>query len=162
MQRNKFKNERSATRILSFTAIITLIFILTSCNKKQMISYDFKYNKWAKDDTINFQFTVNDTIKNHQLLFFFRNNLDYNYRNLFLIIDLDYNYKKIQSDTVEYEIADKYGRWLGRGLGNIKDNYLIFSENTIFQKKGIYNINVRHGMRQDSLIGVNKLGFQIK
>ena len=41
-------------------------------------------------------------------------------------------------DTVEYKISDKYGKWLGRGLGNMKDNYLIFNQNMMFNKEGVY------------------------
>ena len=65
-------------------------------------------------------------------------------------------------DTLEYLITDKYGQWLGSGSGEMKDNYLIFNENFIFKKSGKYNLTVQHGMRNNPLIGINKLGVKIQ
>ena len=152
----------SGINLIRFFLIIFFFSLICSCKKKHLSIYDFEYNKWAKVDTVDFVFDVNDTTKTYELSFFFRNSLNYTYRNLFLLIELGYDDKIIQTDTVEYKIADKYGQWLGRGLGNVKDNYLMFNKNAMFNKEGMYKIRVRHGMRQDSLIGVNKLGFQTK
>ena len=93
--------------------------------------------------------------------FFFRNTLEYQYRNLFLLIDLRYNGQVIQTDTIEYRITNKYGQWLGRGLGSIRDNYFILNKGASFNREGDYVINVRHGMRNEPLKGPNKLGFKI-
>jgi len=162
VKKRSHTHKASVINLIRFFLIIIFFSLTSSCEKKHVSIYDFDYNKWGKVDTVDFVFDVNDTIKTYELSFFFRNNLNYTYRNLFLLIELSYDDKIIQSDTVEYRIADKYGQWLGRGLGNVKDNYLMFNENARFSKEGMYKIRVRHGMRQDSLIGVNKLGFQIK
>ena len=155
-------NRKSIINTMNLVFILILLCLINSCDKKYINIHDFEYNKWPKFDTIDFDFNINDTTKTYDLSFFFRNSINYTYRNLFLLIDLNHNGKIIQIDTVEYKIADKYGKWLGRGLGNMKDNYLIFNENMMFNNNGIYKIRIRHGMRQDPLLGVNKLGLQIK
>jgi hypothetical protein len=43
----------------------------------------------------------------------------------------------------------------------MKDNYLIFEENLIFNKTGQYELSVKHGMRSEPLIGINTFGFKL-
>ena len=58
--------------------------------------------------------------------------------------------------------GDKYGRWYGRGVGNTRDNYFMFEENKKFNLSGEYSFKLEHGMRQNPLKGVNKIGFKIE
>ena len=140
---------------------IIIILILLSCNKKVISTHSFYENKWNVNDSILFSFNITDTVSNYQLSFFLRNNLDYDYRNIFLLVNTNYNQKTIKKDTVEYSITNKAGQWLGSGLGEMKDNYLIFEENLIFNKIGNYELIIKHGMRSDPLIGVNTFGFKL-
>jgi len=93
---------------------------------------------------------------------FFRNTLDYPYQNLFLIIESQYNNKTLRKDTLEYLITNKYGQWLGNGLGKIKNNHFIVDENMIFEQAGEYGFVIHHGMRENPLRGVNKVGLKIE
>ncbi len=161
MMKNRYKiYTRSAMRIIIYVVPIICLTLVSSCKKKHIRTYDFEHGQWIKEDTLEFEFNINDALKKYNLSFFFRNNLNYSYQNLFLLIDLSYDNRIIETDTVEYRITDKYGQWLGHGLGEIKDNYLMFNENIVFKKEGVYKITVRHGMRQNPLIGVNKFGFK--
>tara|TARA_B100000902_G_scaffold50725_1_gene57472 strand:+ start:4979 stop:5422 length:444 start_codon:yes stop_codon:yes gene_type:complete len=140
---------------------IVIILILLSCNKKVISTHSFEGNNWNINDSIVFSFNIADTVSKYQLSFFLRNNLDYEYRNIFLLVNTNYNQKTIKTDTVEYSITNKSGQWLGSGLGEMKDNYLIFEENLIFSQTGSYELIITHGMRSDPLIGVNTFGFKL-
>ena len=149
-------------RTLTYAIIILFLILLCSCKQSSVDIHTFPNNVWNKEDSIVFTFSIDDTIAAYDLSFFLRNKLDYQYRNLFLLVELAYAEQIVNTDTLEYSITNKYGQWLGRGLGNVKDNYLMFNKNRTFKKSGDYKIIIRHGMRNHQLIGVNKLGFKIK
>ena len=141
---------------------IIIIIFLNSCQKNNADIYSFVNNEWDFNDSVIFTFNITDTVSPKNLSIFLRNTLDYEYRNLFLLVETIYESKTIKTDTLEYLITDKYGRWLGSGSGDMKDNYLIFNENCIFKKSGKYSFAIRHGMRKNPLIGVNKFGFKVQ
>ena len=141
---------------------IIIIIFLNSCQKNISDIHSFSENKWDFNDSVIFYFNITDTILPKDLSFFVRNTVDYEYRNLFLLVETSYKNQTIKMDTLEYLITDKYGQWLGNGSGEMKDNYLIFNESFIFKKSGKYSLTVQHGMRNNPLIGINKLGFKVQ
>ena len=58
---------------------------------------------WQKDTIVSFNFKAPDTIKNYNLFVNLRNNNDYKFSNLFLIVELDYPNGKAVKDTLEYK-----------------------------------------------------------
>jgi gliding motility-associated lipoprotein GldH len=62
-------------------------------------------------------------------------------------------------DTVEIFLADKEGKWLGEGSGNIYDNRVLFKRNVIFPLSGTYRFEVEQAMRQESLPEIMDVGF---
>ena len=140
-----------------------LIFcFIIGCGKNQTSIYSFQDNYWNISDSVDLFFNIADTSKTYDVSFFFRNTLEYPYRNLHLLTNINYLDSLIRKDTVQYAITDKYGRWLGKGLGSTRDNYFIFKENKKFYKTGEYKITLIHGMRKKQLVGCNKIGFKIK
>ena len=142
--------------------MFVIFCVIVGCNKNQTSIYSFQNNYWNISDSVDLFFNIPDTSETYDISFFFRNTLDYPYRNLYLLTNIHFLDSMIRKDTVQYAIADKYGRWLGGGPGNTRDNYFLFKENTRFYKTGEYKITLIHGMRNKQLIGCNKIGFKIK
>ena len=109
-----------------------------------------------------FFFNIDNTRKPYNLSLFFRNTLDYSYRNIYFFVEISYGDNVFLYDTLQYSITNKYGQWLGGVMGYKKDNYFDFKENVIFQNKGQYRFTIKHGMREDQLIGTSELGFKIQ
>ena len=78
------------------------------------------------------------------------------------MIELYHNEAIILKDTVQYAITDKHGRWHGSGLGDTRDNYLLFKKDFKFEKTGLYHFHIKHGMRANTLKGCEKIGLKIK
>ncbi len=133
--------------------------IIFSCNTSQSFTHSFIDNNWHFEDSVVFTCSV-EHIKNHNLELFFRNTLEYPYRNLYLFVEVHHQQNIIKMDTLQYPITDKYGRWLGRGFGKTRDNYFL-EELTVFEKTGEYKFIFTHGMRINPLIGSNSLGMKI-
>jgi len=144
---------------------ITLILCFTiftiSCKQNQALLYDFENSNWNSKDSVLFAFDVLDHKTPKNISFFLRNNLDYPYRNIFFLVEIQNDSGVIASDTIQYLISNKYGQWLGRGFGKTRDNYFIFKKDYLFEDSGNHLLIMRHGMRQNKLKGLVKLGFEI-
>jgi len=88
--------------------------------------------------------------------------MNYSFQNIYLLIETHFKDQIISVDTLQYRITDKYGRWYGRGIGDTRDNYFMFEEIKRFNLSGEYSFKLEHGMRQNPLKGVNKIGFKIE
>ena len=151
-------------------AIIFLIF-LTSCNPEiQYINYNSIDGAWHKDSVQNFNFELSSNENTSYASFInLRINEDYMFNNIFLIVTLKDSLNIISVDTVEYKLADKYGKFLGRKRINIVDNSLLHKENISLDNEKKYFVSIEHAMRVinkvgglELLEGVIDVGFKIE
>ena len=98
-----------------------------------------------------------------------RNNKDYEFSNLFLIVGIKFpnNYQIV--DTLEYEMTTPEGRFLGNGMTDVKENKLEYKTNVTFSLMGDYDISVQQAMRRtrdidglNALNGITDVGLQIE
>jgi len=152
-------------------SIILFLVVITSCSDNYVLdTYKSMPNsEWHKDSIVSFEFNPIDTISKNNIFINLRNNNDYTYSNLFLIVGIDFpnNYKVV--DTLEYEMADVEGKFLGEGLTDLKENKLEFKTNVNFPSTGTYNISIQQAMRKsgdvegiETLKGVVDVGIQIE
>ncbi|MFY7671853.1 gliding motility lipoprotein GldH [Tenacibaculum sp. MEBiC06402] len=151
--------------------LVALLFILVSCDSKRI--YDeytsIEDGKWKINTPVTYNFEVQDTLAKRNLFINIRNNNDYEYSNLFLITKMSFpdGYQII--DTLEYDMADKNGNFLGKGFSELKENKLFYKEQILFPIQGTYTLDVFHAMRKggevngiDELSGVVNVGFRIE
>jgi len=141
---------------------ITIMSLIGACNRPETFLHNFSEKKWNATDSVIFSFDIDGINNEKSISFFFRNNLDYPYRNIFLFIELHNDDRVVGVDTVQYLISNKYGQWLGRGLGKTRDNYFIFNHQYFFPDSGEHKIIIRHGMRSSQLVGAVKFGVKIE
>lgn len=153
--------------IIVFLLLITFI----SCDSKRVFDeyQTISNSSWVKNTKVKFNFTVNDTIAKRNLFFNLRNNNEYPFSNLFLIANIKFPDGKQIIDTLEYDMTDKTGKFLGVGFSEIKENKLFYKENIIFPSKGNYTVSVYQAMRKNgevegvkSLNGITDVGFRIE
>jgi gliding motility-associated lipoprotein GldH len=159
------------TNKISYIVFVFITFCIISCDSKR--DYDsfisITNNSWERENTVSFNFKIKDTINKKDLFLNIRNNQEYSYSNLFLITTLNFpNGKKIV-DTLEYEMTDNSGRFLGKGFTGIKENKLFYKENVVFPMSGEYFVSVTQAMRKngevngiESLKGITEVGFRIE
>ncbi|MCH5245925.1 MAG: gliding motility lipoprotein GldH [Muribaculaceae bacterium] len=115
---------------------------------------------WAYGDTISF---VTDTLDSIPLTgtleIAIRHNNLYPYRNLWLEISYPLN-GKTNTDTVNMELADVYGRWHGNGFG-ASYQFATPVKHKVILGPGT-RVNVTHVMRVDTLTGVEQLGIRFR
>ena len=144
--------------------------VLSSCDSNQVFDeYKTVPNQWNKDSIISFNITPPDSTKAYNLFVNIRNTSAYKYRNLFLIVDMNFPNGKVIKDTLEYEMAKPNGELLGTGFADVKENKLWYKESVIFKETGEYKVNMGPAMRKygdvegiDELEGVTDIGFRIE
>ncbi len=152
-----------------FAFIIILVFLI-SCNNSVYNEYKtVGDNGWDKDSIISFSYNPNDTISKNNVYVNLRNNENFGYSNLWLIIGIQFPDATTIIDTLEYEMADAEGRFLGSGLTDLKENKLEYKTNVIFPNKGKYIFTVQQAMRKagetegiNLLEGITDVGISIE
>jgi gliding motility-associated lipoprotein GldH len=124
---------------------------------------------WKANEKMLFEFDVKDTILPKNLFINIRNNSEYEFSNLYVITELIFPNETVIIDTLQYEMADETGKFLGVGFTEIKENKLFYKEKKTFPVSGKYMFNVRHAMRKNGAInpieflkGIQDIGFSIE
>jgi gliding motility-associated lipoprotein GldH len=149
---------------------VTLLFF--SCDEKQFFSeYKELDGSWKKSDTLRFTFEQKDTVNPYHLFLNVRNNNDYPFSNMYLIVTIKEPGKKptIKVDTLEYLMSNPDGTLLGEGFSDIKESKLWYLENFKFKRAGKYNVEVVQAVREtgkvngvSELKGITELGLRIE
>lgn len=121
---------------LLFAIGISLLFI--SCDEKRVFDEYRKLDgSWKKKDTIEFTFEQKDTINPYNLFLNIRNNNEYPYNNLFVIVALTQPDSLVKIDTLEYAMAYPDGKLMGEGFSDVKENKLWYQENFTFKNQAL-------------------------
>lgn len=143
--------------------ILSIALLLVGCTDVMFQQSEQIPNKnWEQGRNISFDVEVLDTMKSFDFYIDLRTESTYSYANIFMFVNTTFPSGKTARDTVECILADKTGRWLGTGLGDIKDNHILFKENIRFPNAGTYTFEFEQGMREDQLAGILDLGISIE
>lgn len=157
-------------KIKNSILFIIVLLLVVSCDKKRVFDqYKSVGNAWHKDSIVTFELPKLDPKKSFNLYVNVRDNDDYPFNNLYLIVSLEHPNHKVKVDTLEYQMTDPDGRLLGEGFSDIKENKLFYKEQQKFTQKGIYKIHIKHATRETGKIegvtklsGISDVGFRIE
>ncbi|MGL5913132.1 MAG: gliding motility lipoprotein GldH [Bacteroidales bacterium] len=155
---------KNHNRVACFFALL-LMFILSSCSSN--VIHDFYVpipNKtWHKDSIVSFYISIEDTITSTNTIYInLRNTSAYPYCNIFLFVTTYLPSGVSVRDTVEYMLADQYGKWYGKGFSYLLDNRLVYQQNVQFPHSGIYRFDIQQGMRNELLQHISDIGLRIE
>lgn len=151
--------------------LFSLVASIISCDQYRIFDDYISVGTkgWDKDNLVNFKFEISDTITRSNLFIQIRNTNEYEYSNIFLITELQYPNGFHVIDTLEYEMADIYGKWLGDGFTDMKESKLFYKESFQFPESGEYEINIQQAVRKrdqvegiQSVKGISDVGFRIE
>ncbi|WP_452230643.1 MULTISPECIES: gliding motility lipoprotein GldH [unclassified Lacinutrix] len=157
---------RNSISLLLF--FLSLFFV--SCDANGVFDrYQSIPNQWNKEALVTFKVQAPDSINKYNLFVNLRNNQEYKYNNLYLIVEMNFPHGKTVKDTLEYKMAKPNGAFLGTGFSSIKENKLWYKENFTFTEIGEYQINIQHAMRENGKVngvidleGVTDVGFRVE
>lgn len=142
--------------------VIGWLGCLTACTQPAI--YDqfqsIEGKVWDKDKVYYFTFMVEDHRIPYDLTLAVRNNNMYPYQNLWLFCNEEPPIGNLQRDTVEYMLADDFGKWYGHGISLFLSTFPIRT-NYYFPYPGQYTFSFRQGMRNAHLEGIQEIGLTV-
>ncbi len=149
---------------LQFLFIVLIAILFSACDTNVVFE---KYTKipqsgWHKDSVVVFSVPLTDTLQNHNLLLNIRNDIKYNYSNLWLFIKIIQPGEIAVTDTFEVMLANGAGKWLGEGFGGIKTRQIPYRSGVYFPISGNYKISIQQGMRDETLEAITDVGIRIE
>jgi len=149
--------------LTGLTVILSLILLLASCDANRVYekNKEIPAHTWVKQYTVHFKVPVNDTVSPHSVYINIRNYSDYPFSNIYLFIHVVSPAGDSLTDTLNYVLADKRGKWLGRGIGDMYFIRFPYKQNIRFPYPGIYLFDIEQGMRID-LKGIRDVGLRIE
>ena len=159
IQRNKF-----------FVFLLILVMIISCNDISEFNQYKEVTNStWKAGENFDFNFEVTDTLLSKNVFINIRNNATYEFSNLYIITALKFPDNSLVIDTLQYEMTDATGKFLGNGFSGIKDNKLFYKERKVFPIAGYYTLSIRQAMRKngevdalEDLNGIQDIGFSIE
>ena len=151
----------------------SLLFLLASllffsCDEKRVFDeYKSVGSSWHKDSIVSFDLPQLDSTKRYNLFLNLRNNNNYPFNNLFLIVSLELPNGFTKVDTLEYQMANPDGTLLGDGFTDLKESKLFYKEKVKF--RGKYKVHIKQAVRENGKIqglkelpGITEVGFRIE
>lgn len=162
---------RTQIKIIKQLGLLAFTFLLFSCNSNTVFDQytPIENQQWHSEKGIDFIVNNLDTISLNNVFINIRNNKNYEFSSLFLIakLELPNGYKVI--DTLEYEMTDAAGNWLGSGFTDLKENKLFYKEKVVFSEIGSYKFSIQHATRsindiqgKNPLEGILDVGLSIE
>ena len=144
--------------------LIGTIVMFISCDNSIVFEEykSFENQKWNTDSIALFNYFITDTTSKNIIKIKLRHTVEYEFQNLFLFI------KSEKMDTIEIQLANKEGRWLGKGVGDIRMVDFVYKNKKVFSKKGDLIIEIEQAMRYGNfektqqLKHIESIGFRVE
>ena len=124
-------------RLKNSILILLVSVLFFSCDKKRVFDeYKSVGSAWHKDSVVSFNLPELDSTKKYDLFINIRDNNNYPFNNLFLIVTLEKPNGYTKVDTLEYQMAAPDGTLLGNGFTDIKESKLYFNIKQAVRESG--------------------------
>lgn len=150
-------------RTFKYLPLITFLLLLLSCGSRD-VYHQFKNtvnDEWHADSVFRFSFDIEDTTQKYNVFVNVRHTHHYPWKNLWLFMQLQNPSTSLVKDTLQATIADDFGKWLGSGSSIFLQTIPYLMEHS-FEHKGTHQIQVVHGMRDTTLIGIRNIGIRVE
>lgn len=142
----------------------TMLLCLCACHSN--IAYE-QYQSihpttWDMNQPARFEVIMNDTVNKYDVILLIRNTDLYPYQNLWLFTHSVAPDSTVANDTLECYLADNQGKWINDAFISEHEMPLLYMSGIRFPKEGIYTFDIRHGMRDSLLAGINRIGLIVE
>jgi|GEM_PF-164690 len=119
---------------------------------------------WATDQPFYFQDSIPFSApENIGYEIDIRHSNIYPYQNIWLYIQTKSSDGETRSDSINWQLSGKNGRWLGKGWGSLY-NVSYRLPNLVIKKstqKRWFQIKIEHGLRDQILTGIEDIGIRL-
>lgn len=146
-----------------FVILISLIG-LSSCNQNALVDtfHELPETGWSYTEVISDSFEVSNPEFFHQLFVNLRISGEYEFANIYLKLSITAPDSSVKEETVTINLADKTGKWLGSGIGDIITYQEPILGKQNLKNAGIYKVKMEQFMRLENLPHVVSAGIMVK
>lgn len=150
-------------RSIKLFILFTIATLFTACggegfDERKVISEA----KWAMEDRVPFDVTVNDTVGVYAFGMNLRHMENYRYSNLYVFLHTTFPNGNLTHDTIQLMLATPDGRWVGKGSGSMRDLHITLNPRMRFPVQGTYHFEIEQAMREPVLKGISDIGLFIE
>lgn len=151
-------------KTLRIIPVLMLLALLLSCDKSVYYenNHTISNEEWLIENELKHEIEIRDTMDVFNMFFHIRNSVDYGYSNLFLFVKTSFPNGQMSRDTLECILADKSGKWYGKGRGKFRDSKILFKPQVRFPLQGVYKIDIQQAMREEPLKGIANVGISLE
>ena len=154
---------------MKFKIYILFSLVIFSCDSNvEFLKYNSVNGVWHKDALQEFSFELNET-NEYNTFVNLRINEEYKFSNIFLITTLKDSLNILSKDTLQFKLADKSGKFVGKKRINLVDNKLLHKKQLKLEGNKKYFLSIEHAMRVinkvgglENLQGVTDIGYKIE
>jgi gliding motility-associated lipoprotein GldH len=151
-------------KFLYSTLMVLGILFLSACDDIRIFEENttIPESGWDSANVVAFNVDIKDPSTPANFYINVRHAEGYPYSNLYLFIKTKFPNGKQSNDTLECQLADENGKWMGKGAGDIYDNQIPFKRNVLFPQAGVYSFEIQQGMRTDKIPLIMDVGLRIE
>ncbi len=144
--------------------VLLLPWFFMACNTSSIYEDNqvIASGEWKMDDIKTFASEFADSLQPLDFYVEVRNAKNYPYNKLYLFLNTTFPDGRSARDTLACTLASPDGRWLGSGLGSVKDNLFLIKRNVLLPHSGKYTFTIQQAMRDTILTGIYDVGLKIK
>lgn len=142
--------------------ILCIAFLACDRDKFFDQNVSIHQDEWPADREAVFNVSIEDTVSLYRFYINVRNTTDYRYNNIYFFLVTEFPGGGMSRDTIECILADKSGKWLGKGTGQYRDNRIFIREGIKFPMKGDYSLRLNQAMREQTLEGISEVGIRLE
>jgi gliding motility-associated lipoprotein GldH len=146
-----------ATKVNNWIIAAVVVTVgFSSCKKAPHYSetHVFKDGVWGSGEQPVFSFDMQDSVGLYDLSFVLRLNNDYDYQNIWILMHTTRPEGTISTDTINLQVFDERGRWMGKKTGATYTFTGIFAFQHRFETRGEHSIRMEHAVMNPELRGV--------
>jgi gliding motility-associated lipoprotein GldH len=141
------------------------ILLLISCDpNRQYEAFKNFDGNWYVDSVAVFEFEIEDSTKNYDLIAHFRNRFSYPFHNLYFRFEMESeNGRLVEEDLKEiYFFEPKSGKPYGSGLGDQFNHEYVLLDDYQFDSAMNYRVKLVQFMRMDTLPDIERVGLRLE
>lgn len=137
---------------------------MTACNDGVLVDryHDISESGWTYEEVFTDSFQVENPNFYHQISANLRVSSDYAYSNIHLKMDVKHPDGMVTSHKVPVTLAEKSGKWLGSGIGNVLTFQAPILHRKFLNQKGKYTFTLSQDMRLEVLPNVVSAGVRVE
>jgi gliding motility-associated lipoprotein GldH len=144
--------------------VLAISLMLQACNSDALVDryHDIPEAGWQYEQVVTDSFEVVKSDHYHQISANIRVTGDYPYANIHMKATITDPDGKSTEYKVPMPLAEKSGKWLGTGLGDVITFQTPILHRKLLTKKGKYSITIAQDMRLETLKSIRSAGVKVE